>query len=234
MEVQPPLENTERQREKKEDQGKETTLAKEQELPPERIQAIPPEREGHQEDCTAKEMFKRSLQINDTDETPDRNAAANTKVPLRQRKHYSFTEAIENLHNGLPASGGPANPGTSRRSHSSGRPGGPAEALQTELRAGGYAPSFGKSPRTKATEIPFRDKKSSLMEELFGSGCVFKNNRMSTAVSNGLEETLRSKRTPHLPPSRASASHAGGDAKVTVLDSSKSSSPTEGKVKIII
>lgn len=234
MEAQPPLENTERQRATKEDQGKKTTFAKEQELPPERIQAIPPKREGHQEDRIEKETLKRRLQINNTDETPDKNTAANTKVALRQRKHYSFTKAIENLHNGLPASGGPANPGTSRRSHSSGRPGDPVEAPQTEPGAGGYAPSLGKSPRTKAIEIPFRDRKSSLMEELFGSGCVFKNNQTSTAVSSGLEETLQSKRTPHLPPSQASASHAAGDAKVTVLNSRKSSSPTEGKVKIII
>lgn len=228
MEVQPPLENTGRKRETKEDQEKTTSV---KELPPKRIQATHPEREGKQEDDAGKEKFKRSLQINDTDEMPDKNAAANIKIRFRQRKHYSFTEAIENLHHGLPASGGPVSAGVTRGGVAPSKPRGNAEGLKPEHSVSGYEPSFGKSSRTKAKDT-FRDKKSNLMEELFGSGCVFKHDQTSTAAGRA-PQTPGSK-THRLAPSQASASNAFGDSKVTVVNSIKSPSPTEGKRKIII
>ncbi|KAM5275620.1 lebercilin-like protein isoform 2-T5 [Hipposideros larvatus] len=233
LEVQPPLENIGRQRDKKEDQEKATTLAKEQEVSPKTIQAIHPEREGHQENDPVREKFKRSLQINDMDEVPDKNAAPNSKIPARQRKHYSFTEAVENLHNGLPATG-PANHGPGKCNQGPGKNRGDGEGLKPEYAVGGYEPSFSKPSKTKAKDTTFREKKSSLMEELFGSSCVFKDDQPSTAVIKGSEETLKSKRVHHLPPSQASATHAFGNSKVTAVNSSKSSSPTEGKIKIII
>ncbi|XP_032721197.1 lebercilin-like protein isoform X1 [Lontra canadensis] len=234
LEEQPPLENTGRQRERKEDQEKKTTLVKEEEeLPPKRIQVTHPEREGKQDDDAGKEKFKRSLQINDTDKAPDKNAAANIKIPFRQRKHYSFTEAIENLHHGLPASGGLVSAAVTRGGISTSKPRGNSEGLKPEHSVSGYEPSFGKSSRTKAKDT-FRDKKNSLMEELFGSGYVFKHDQTSTATAQQADETLESKKTHHLPPSQASASNAFGDSKVTMVNSIKSSSPTEGKRKIII
>ncbi|XP_074181383.1 lebercilin-like protein [Rhinolophus sinicus] len=233
-EVQPPLENTGRQGDKK-DQEKKTTLAKEeQEVPPKRIQVVHPEREGPPEHEAVREKFKRSLQINDMDEIPNKNAAPNTKIAPKQRKHYSFTEAIENLHNGLPASGGPANHSTSKSNHGPGKHRGDGEDLRPELPVSGYEPSFGKPSRTKAKDTTYRDKKSSLMEELFGSGCVFKDDQTSTAIIKGSEETLKSKRMHHLSPNQVSSGHAFGDSKVTVVNSFKSSSPTEEKTKIII
>ncbi|XP_006736464.1 lebercilin-like protein [Leptonychotes weddellii] len=232
LEVQPPLANTGRQRETKEDQEKKTTLVKE-ELPPKRIQVTHPEREGKQEDNAGKEKFKTSLQINDMDEMPDKNAAANIKIPFRQRKHYSFTEATENLHHGLPASGGPVGAGVMRGGVGTSKPRGNADGLKPEHSVSGYEPSFGKSSRTKAKDT-FRDKKRSLMEELFGSSYVFKHDQTSTAAPKHADETLESKKMHHLPPSQASASNAFGDSKVTVVNSIQSSSPTEGKRKIII
>ncbi|XP_021534942.2 lebercilin-like protein [Neomonachus schauinslandi] len=232
LEVQPPLANIGRQRETKEDQEKKTTLVKE-ELPPKRIQVTHPEREGKQEDNAGKEKFKTSLQINDMDEMPDKNAAANIKIPFRQRKYYSFTEATENLHHGLPASGGPVGAGVMRGGVGTSKPRGNADGLKPEHSVSGYEPSFGKSSRTKAKDT-FRDKKRSLMEELFGSGYVFKHDQTSTAAPKHADETLESKKMHHLPPSQASASNAFGDSKVTVVNSIQSSSPTEGKRKIII
>lgn len=223
MEEPPPLENTGRQREKKEDQEKKTTLVKEEEeLPPKRIQVTPPEREGKQEDGEGKEKFKRSLQINDTDKTPGKNAAASIKIPFRQRKHYSFTDAIENLHHGLPASGGPVSAGVTRGGISTSKPRGNSEGLKPEHSVSGYEPSFGQSSRTKSKDA-FRDKKNSLMEELFGSGYVFKHDQTSTAAQQA-DETLESKKPHHLPPGQASASNAFGDSKVTMVKSIKSSS----------
>lgn len=229
MEVEPPLENTGRPREKK-DQEKRPALVKEWELPPPRTEVSPPEKEGKREDA-AQGKFTGSLQINDTDETPDKTAAASIKAPLRPRKHYSFTEATENLHLGLPALGGPAGTGGPRGSLSAGKPHGSA-GPGPEHAVSGYEPSFGKSSRTKAKDT-FRDKKRSLMEELFGSGYVFKHDQACTAAPPQLEETPESK-MHHLPPGQASASNAFRDSKVTVVNSIKSSSPPEGKRKIII
>lgn len=226
------LENTGRQREKKADQEKKTTLEKEQELPSKKIQVIHPERGSQQENAAAKEELKKGVPKSNTDEVPNKSAQ-NTKLHLRQRKHYLFTEATENLHNGLPASGGPAKPGAWRCSHSTGKRHGGAKEPKPRHSVGGYEPSFAKSSRTKAKDVTFREKKSNLMEELFGSGCVFKNDQASTATE-GSEETWKSKKMQQPPPSQASASNAFGDSKVTVVNSVQSPSPTEGKMKIII
>lgn len=228
MKIRATLENTGRQRDKKADQEKKPTVEKEQELPPKRIQVTRPEQEGQREDGAAKEKLKKSVQINDSNEVLNKTAAPNTKTPLRQRKHYSFTEATKNLHNGLPASGGPANPGPWRCNHSTGK----RPDLKPRHPVGGYEPSFGKSSKTRAKDATFRDKKSCLMEELFGSGCVFKNDQASTATE-GSEETWKSK-MHQPPPGQASASNAFGDSKATVVNSVQSPSPTEEKPNIII
>uniref|UniRef100_H0WJ75 Lebercilin-like protein n=1 Tax=Otolemur garnettii TaxID=30611 RepID=H0WJ75_OTOGA len=217
LKVQLTLENTERQKEKKVDQEK-AILMNEQELPPKRIQVIDPETESNQED-TAKEKIKRSVQINDVNETPDKYAVPCVKTPFRQRKHYSFTTTIENLHHGLPTSGVPANTGNTRVSNNTSKHRSQTEDMKQEHSVSGYEPSFSKSSRIKAKDTTFRDKKSSLMEELFGSGYVLKNNQSSPVVMKRSDQTLN----------RASASNAFGDSKVTVVNSIKSSSPTEGK-----
>ncbi|XP_025768677.1 lebercilin-like protein [Puma concolor] len=221
LEVRAPPENPERQREKKDQEKKTTLVPEEQEVPPKRIQETHPDREDTREDDAVKEEF-RSLQVSDAGEGPKKNAAANVKIPFRQRKHYLFTEATENLHLGLPASGGPA---------SAGKAHGLAEGPKPERSVSGYEPSFGKSSRPKAKDT-FSEKKSSLMEELFGSGCAFKHDPTSTAAPRGAEETAEGM-AHHPPPGQASASNAFGDSKVTVVNS-KSSSPTEEKRKIII
>uniref|UniRef100_A0A2K5PUU0 Lebercilin-like protein n=1 Tax=Cebus imitator TaxID=2715852 RepID=A0A2K5PUU0_CEBIM len=234
LEVQVLLENFVRQKDKKEDQEKNTVSVKEeQELPPKIIDIIYPERETNQDDLV-REKFKRSMRRNDTDDTPGRCTAPYTKGPLRQRRHYSFTEATENLHHGLPASGGPANAGNTRCSHSTSKHLSNREERELEHSDSGYEPSFGKSSRIKVKDITFRDKKSSLMEELFGSGYILKTDKSGSGVTKGSEEPLQSKELHHLPPSQASASNAFGDSKVTVVNSIKPSSPTEGKEKRII
>ncbi|XP_058152233.1 lebercilin-like protein isoform X3 [Dasypus novemcinctus] len=233
LEVQALLENTGRQREKKEGQEKKITLMKEQELPPKIIQVIHPEKESNPEGDTAQEKFKRSIQIKDMDEIQDKSAVPNIKVPLRQRKHYSFTEATENLHHGLPTSGGPAHAGPTRGHHGPSKQRARVEAQTAEL-DGGYEPSFGKATNTKTQETDFREKKSCLMQELFGSDYVLKNAPTHPVVIQGSEEALKSEKMLPLPASQASASNAFGDSKLTVANSLKSPSPTEGKRKIII
>ncbi|XP_045396644.1 lebercilin-like protein isoform X3 [Lemur catta] len=233
LKVQAPLETTGRQKEKKQDQEKKPILMKEQELPPKRIQVIHPEGDSSQEDDRVKDKLQRTDQTNAMNEIPDKYAVPCAKIPFRQRKHYSFTATIENLHHGLPTSGVPAHTGGMRGNQGTSKHGTQTEELKQEHSVSGYEPSFGKSSRMKAKDTTFRDKKSSLMEELFGSGYVLKNDQSSHAVTKGSEEILKSKETQHLPPAQASANNAFGDSKVTVVNSIKSSSPTEGKRKII-
>lgn len=211
LEAQAPLENTGRQREKKEDLEKNTASGKEKpESPPARRSEEGQEGAGEQR------------------EEPGQAEAASAAGPWRPRKRYSFTETIENLHHGLPTSGATRchhGPGA-RHSH-------PGDA-RLEPCAGAYEPSFGKSSRTKARDAAFRDKKSSLMEELFGSGQVFQHGQASSGVP-GACETPKPKAMARLPPSQASASNAFGDSKVTVVNSvTASSSPTEETRKILI
>uniref|UniRef100_A0A5F9CT96 Lebercilin-like protein n=1 Tax=Oryctolagus cuniculus TaxID=9986 RepID=A0A5F9CT96_RABIT len=237
LELQAALENSGRQ--KKEDQDKEIILMKDkQELSPQRIQLIHPETEGSPGDAAVKENCKRSVQVHDVDEVPGGHAAPNAKVPLRHRKRYSFTEATENLHHGLPTTGGVANSGGTRRHLGASRWRSHTEEMRLEHPGGGYEPSFGKASRTKARDAAFRDKKSSLMEELFGSGYIFKSDQAGAVVPSAAEETPKSKKMPQPPPSQASANNAFGDSRVTVATSVTtsvtSSSPAEEKRKIII
>ncbi|XP_071471125.1 lebercilin-like protein [Marmota flaviventris] len=229
LEIQAPLENTGRQKEKKEDQEKKTIL-QEQELPTKRIPVIHPERESSPGGEPVKDKFKDSVQTQDSEQTADKCAPPSSKLACRQRKHYSFTEATENLHQGLPAAGGHADTGSTRCGHSSSRHQGSTEDGKLVSR---YEPSFGKSSRAKAKDTSFKEKKSNLMEELFGSGCVLKNDQISPAAVDRSQEALKNKAAHHVPPGQASAGNTFGDSNLTVVDSIQSSSPTEGKRKVI-
>ncbi|XP_004696978.1 lebercilin-like protein isoform X1 [Echinops telfairi] len=226
LEVQAPVENIDKKpREKKENQDKQTTLTiEEQALPSKTIPVIHPQEDRYQEGDTETGKSE-SLETNDMNEIPGKYAVPNSKTSFRQRKHYSFTETIENLHQGLPTSSGPANISITRSKQRSN--------TELKLEPSGYEPSFGKSCRTKAKSTTFRDKKTNLMEELFGSGNVLKDDDTSPAAKRP-EEPVRSEKTHQLPPSQVSASNAFGDSKVTVVNPIKSSSPQEGKRKIII
>ncbi|XP_047419082.1 lebercilin-like protein isoform X6 [Sciurus carolinensis] len=235
-EVQAPLENTGRQAEQKEEQERKTIL-QEQELPTKRVQATHPERESGQAGAPGdpgKERVTCSGQPPGAQAPPEKGPAAPARPAGRPRKLYSFTEATENLHQGLPAAGGHADPGSARGGPSSSRRRGSSEGASPGQPGSRYEPSFGKSSRTKAKDASFREKKSSLMDELFGSGCVLKSDQRNPAAADRPEETLRSKATPLGPPSQASASNAFGDSNLTVVNSIQSSSPTEGKRKVII
>ncbi|XP_006886773.1 PREDICTED: lebercilin-like protein [Elephantulus edwardii] len=235
IEVQAPVEIIDKiQREKKDYQEKKLTLSvQEKELPSTGIPVIHPEVEQDEEEDLTKAKSKRDTQINDKDKILNKYAIPNTKVHFRQRKHYSFTETVENLHQGLPTSGGPANSSITRGNHNISRQHNNTE-LKLEQSASGYVPSFGKSSKTKVKNTTFQDKKNNLMEELFGSGYALKDDQTSSVVTEGSDETLKNEKISHLPPNQTSAGNAFGDSNITVINSIKSSSPTEGKRKIII
>lgn len=137
------------------------------------------------------------------------------------RKHYSFTEATENLHHGLPTScrqvsGSPH----CRCRHDMGKH---RSEQELRLEPAGYEPSFGKGAGARARATAFRDRKSSLMEELFGAGFA------GRAGSSDSEAVSKSPQTGP----QASAGNAFGDSRATVAGSIQAS-PTEANRKTVV
>uniref|UniRef100_A0A8C4JUU3 Lebercilin-like protein n=1 Tax=Dromaius novaehollandiae TaxID=8790 RepID=A0A8C4JUU3_DRONO len=108
------------------------------------------------------------------------------KTPIRLKKQYIFSEATENLHHGLPASGTKSRTGSlcnhRRAFHDC------SEIAESKVKnsSGLYEPSFGKVTKTRQkdslaevegyTRMTFTERKNSLMKELFGPSCVLKDN----------------------------------------------------------
>ncbi|XP_066835011.1 lebercilin-like protein isoform X1 [Anser cygnoides] len=104
------------------------------------------------------------------------------KSPTRLKKQYMFSEAAENLHHGIPASG------TKPRkcSHCNHRHACQdcSEGVESKVKNSFalYEPSFGKAIKTRQRDSSaeaegcayktFTERKKSLMEELFGPSCV--------------------------------------------------------------
>lgn len=142
------------------------------------------------------------------------------KTP-RSRKHYSFTEATENLHHGLPTSCRQVSSSPHcrcRHSMSKHR-----SEQELRLEPAGYEPSFGKGARARARAKAFRDRKSSLMEELFGAGF---------AGRAGPSDGEAVSKSPQ-PGPQASAGNAFGDSRATVVPSIQAS-PTETNKKTVV
>ncbi|XP_036599357.1 lebercilin-like protein [Trichosurus vulpecula] len=226
-EVQTPLEISERQREKKEDLEKKPNLLKEQETTAKIERIITPLRESNEHHNVGKERFKISVSMHDIDELHDKYVIQNSRIPLRQRKHYSFTEATENLHNGLPTSG-TSNLGTTRNSQVANKQQGNTTDLKIENSNSRYEPSFGKSSKTKVKDssdekngncinTALKDKKNNLMEELFGSDCVLKNSPTNSDLksSNKEKESLENEKMHDN--YRSTAINAFGDSKYATI-----------------
>jgi hypothetical protein len=98
---------------------------------------------------------------------------------------------------------------------------------ELRLEPAGYEPSFGKGAgaraRARARATAFRDRKSSLMEELFGAGFA------GRAGSSDSEAVSKSPQTGP----QASAGNAFGDSRATVAGSIQAS-PTEANRKTVV
>ncbi|XP_007493142.1 lebercilin-like protein isoform X2 [Monodelphis domestica] len=230
-ELQSPPESNGKPREKREDVEKKLILLKEQETLAKIEHVVAPLLESNPQNA-GKERFKSSAPPQDPEELQNKYVIQNSRIPLRQRKHYSFTEAIENLHQGLPTSG-PCNAGNTRNSQALSKQQGSALDLKLENSPGGYEPSFGKSSKSKAKDFcaeksgnaintTLKDRKNNLMEELFGSGCVLKANpsHADYKPSNKGKESLRADLTPDPPNGQSTAINAFGDSKVFVCEQS--------------
>ncbi|XP_006024736.1 lebercilin-like protein isoform X2 [Alligator sinensis] len=191
MEEKIHFECMERGKKKKEVQERKADFLKELEklLNDEQIPSTDdaPKRESNQEkdavEENEKEERKKSNQLSD-------NTAANkcvtptqrNRTPTRLKKQYTFTEVIENLHQGIPASGPISNTGSFRN-----KPGRhQCKTAKARTSFGVYEPSFGKFIKARQKASPAEDgdythrtlmeRKNTLMKELFGPGSVLKDN----------------------------------------------------------
>ncbi|XP_029434114.1 lebercilin-like protein [Rhinatrema bivittatum] len=116
----------------------------------------------------------------------------------RLRRHYKFSEATENLHQGLPAIGPISN---ARSNKNTAKVPNDRVALGLENVSSGYEPSFAKKNKVplgpedtleekgRNTHASLIDRKSSLMEELFGPGYSLKSS-FSASHTKGSEKII--------------------------------------------
>ncbi|KAM6145985.1 lebercilin-like protein [Phoenicopterus ruber ruber] len=104
------------------------------------------------------------------------------ETPIRLKKKYTFSEATENLHHGLPTSGTNSKKGSLCSHRRAGQDCSETAESKVKHSFGLYEPSFGKVTKTRqkdsSTEaegcahMTLAERKNSLMKELFGPGCV--------------------------------------------------------------
>uniref|UniRef100_A0A8C8SGP1 Lebercilin-like protein n=1 Tax=Pelusios castaneus TaxID=367368 RepID=A0A8C8SGP1_9SAUR len=158
-----------------------------------------PTRKNNHENVSAEENEnEENKPLSDKRTADDKSVTPtqNNRTPTRLKKQYTFTEAIENLHQGLPASGAVANTGSLRKNRQAGRHQSEMAELKARNSFGIYEPSFGKVTKTRQKESAIEnesyvrttliERKISLMEELFGPNCVLNNH--STLNTNGLDK----------------------------------------------
>ncbi|XP_068770219.1 lebercilin-like protein isoform X2 [Struthio camelus] len=120
------------------------------------------------------------------------------KTPIRLRKQYIFSEATENLHQGLPASGTKFRTGSLCNHRHAFQDCSEIAESKVKNSFGLYEPSFGKVTRTRqkdslveaegSTPMTFTERKNSLMKELFGPSCVLKDNHSNNTMTEAERE----------------------------------------------
>uniref|UniRef100_A0A670K798 Lebercilin-like protein n=1 Tax=Podarcis muralis TaxID=64176 RepID=A0A670K798_PODMU len=114
------------------------------------------------------------------------------KTPSTLKKQYVFSEAVENLHQGYPSTGPLSNTSTTCSSRQVNRHQGEIAELKAENSSSAYEPSFGKVTKTRQKDTTLTlEKKTTLMEELFGPSCILKDSHSKL----NLKEAVKEKKT---------------------------------------
>nr|XP_033797732.1 lebercilin-like protein [Geotrypetes seraphini] len=203
----PLMEELERQRKRRDEQERQIELMRE-EL----------ERLMKEDDSQAEDIQGGKNQVDQTgmDEKEKVMEESGDKTRGRQfssrlRRHYEFSEAIENLHQGLPVIG---HLSTARSNKNKVKMQSDRVAISMENESSSYEPSFAKKNVSSGYEPSFakknkmpigtedtleekgrnpqaslKDRKSSLMEELFGPGYSLKRS-FSSSYTKGTEKIV--------------------------------------------
>ncbi|XP_062831174.1 lebercilin-like protein isoform X2 [Anolis carolinensis] len=107
------------------------------------------------------------------------------RTPSKLKKHYIFTEAVENLHQGFPSTGRLSTTSSACNNKQVNRlPSDIAEFKASDSSTTVYEPSFGKMSKPKRDisvlgeeqiSVVSVEKKNTLMEELFGPNSILKD-----------------------------------------------------------
>ncbi|XP_065514349.1 lebercilin-like protein isoform X2 [Caloenas nicobarica] len=131
-----------------------------------------------------KEEKKPDEEVNNSEKARSKcvTPGPRNKTPIGLKKIYIFSEATENLHHGLPASGTKSKQGSFCNPRHVAQDCGETAESKEKNSFGLYEPSFGKVTKTgrkdSSTEaegcahMTFAERKNNLMKELFGPGCV--------------------------------------------------------------
>uniref|UniRef100_A0A8C4XWV9 Lebercilin-like protein n=1 Tax=Gopherus evgoodei TaxID=1825980 RepID=A0A8C4XWV9_9SAUR len=190
-----------------------------------------PIRKNNQEKVVAEENEReerKSKQLSDKGAADDKSVTPtqNNRTPTRLKKQYTFTEATENLHQGLPASGPASNTGSLRKNRQAGGHQSEIAELKARNSFGIYKPSFGKVTKTRQKD------KNSLMEELFGPSYVLNNHSTPNTKELDKEQTTVDNERLHNYTSEISNTDTGlqcGDSKFTLGKSKLTTSSSDIK-----
>ncbi|XP_075449844.1 lebercilin-like protein isoform X2 [Ascaphus truei] len=158
------------------------------------------------------------------------------------RRHYNFTVATENLHRGLPAIGPICSTSNTHNCRNLKLQGETAE-LDLDNLSEGYEPSFAKIEKSKQndagedksvtnTETSLKDRKNSLMEELFGPGYNLKSSFSNQTVATEPEKNLLENESSQAGQTkRKNPDIQVGDSNLTPIKPGHLSSPMEDAVQ---
>ncbi|XP_074852011.1 lebercilin-like protein isoform X1 [Carettochelys insculpta] len=159
-----------------------------------------PTKKNNQEKVVTEENEeeRKSKHLSDKGFADEKRATpmkSNRTPTTRLKKQYMFTEATENLHQGLPSSGPMFNTSSLRKNRQAGRHHTEIAQLNGRNSFGIYEPSFGKVTKTRQKDSAPEDgsyvhstlieRKNFLMEELFGPTCSL--NSFSNPSIKGLD-----------------------------------------------
>ncbi|XP_030059691.1 lebercilin-like protein [Microcaecilia unicolor] len=170
----------ERQRKRREEQERQVELVREE------LERLMKEDDSQAEDIQGGKNQVEQTGVDEKEKVMEESGdkTRGRQFSSRLRRHYKFSEAIENLHQGLPAMG-PIS--TARSNKNIVKMQSDRVALGLENLSSCYEPSFAKKNKVpigtedileekgKNAQASLMDRKSSLMEELFGPGYSLKS-----------------------------------------------------------
>ncbi|NWT19185.1 LCA5L protein, partial [Vireo altiloquus] len=137
-------------------------------------------KENNQEGDAVEEAEKEEKKPDEQQKKKARSEGAiPNKDPARLKNKYTFSEAIENLHQGLHTTGAKPRAGSLCSQRQWGQSCSDTAVCRGRISFGVYEPSFGQIPLARqgsgaqgCRHPTLAERKKHLMEELFGKGCL--------------------------------------------------------------
>ncbi|NXO15193.1 LCA5L protein, partial [Oriolus oriolus] len=148
--------------------------------------------ENNQEGDAVEEVEKEEIKPDEQQNKKARSEGAiPNKDPARLNNKYIFSEAVENLHQGLHTSGTKSKAGSLCSQRRAGQSRSDTAVSRGKIAFGVYEPSFGQIPLARqdgasgaqrCSHLMVAERRKHLMEELFGEGCLQGDNPSSSST----------------------------------------------------